>query len=423
MSDPVTVIREDRVHELDWREHMPLMALLWHSRRRLLRIAATGLALSTLFAFLIPKQYESTVELMPPDPQTSSSTLALLMGGIANPALTGITGSLFNPRTPGSVFVGILQSRTVADDIINRFDLRKAYGYKRYTETRKKLARRTDISEDKKTAIITLTVTDNDPVRARDIARMYVDELDKLVAQLSTGSAHRERAFLEERLQAIRRDLDSSTKELAEFSSKNGAIDIQAQSKAMLEAGARAQGELIAAQAELRGLEQIYAPESVKIQAARARIGELQRQIQKMSGTGEGGSGGVSDDLYPPLRKLPLLSVTYYDLYRRAKIQEAVFEALTKQYEIAKVQEAREIPSVKVLDMPQVPEKKAFPPRLLLILLGTLTFISGAIGWIAFQRWWIDSDGVDPRRAFAGEVWTSTHRARVLRWKIRRSDG
>lgn len=400
-----------------------MTALLWQRRVTLVKAAVVGLVISTVLAFLIPKQYESTVQLMPPDPQTSASTLALLMGtGVANPAMGGLAANLLNPRNPGSVFMGILQSRTVADDIINRFDLRKAYGYKRYLETRKKLAKRTDVSEDKKTGIITLTVTDNDPIRARDIGNMYVNELDKLAAQLSTSSARRERVFLEQRLGAIRHDLDNSTRELAEFSSKNGAIDIQAQGKAMLEAGARAQGELIAAESELRGLEQIYSPESVKVQAARARIDELRRQLQKLGGVGDGTVNGSSDDLYPPLRKLPLLSVKYYDLFRQAKTQESVFEALTKQYEVAKVQEAREIPTVKVLDAPLVPEKKSWPPRLLLMFLGSFSTVCAVIVWFAFRQWLSDDDGVDPRRAFVREMITATHDASVPRWRSGRSD-
>ncbi len=406
---------------VNWRTELPLAALLLKRKRTLARAALVGLVLSVALAFLLPKEYESTVQLMPPDPQTSSSTLALLMGSPAAAAgFNGFASSLLMPRSPGSTFVGILESRSVADDIINRFDLRSEYHEKRYLETRKHLSRWSDISEDKKTGIITITVTDYDPVRARNIAAMYVEELNKLVAQLSTSSARRERLFLEERLQSVTKDLDSATRELAEFSSKNGAIDLQAQSKAMLEAGARAQGELIAAASELRGLQEIYAPTSVKVQAAEARISELKRQLQKMSGSGSADQNSSADELYPPLRKLPLLGVRYYELVRRARIQESVFEALTKQFEIARVQEAREIPTVKVLDQADVPEKKSFPPRIAIILLGTLCCLSVTAGWIVFQRWWQLSDGVDARRALAGEIWEKTSRSGFLLLKRRR---
>ncbi|HEX6879318.1 MAG TPA: lipopolysaccharide biosynthesis protein, partial [Terriglobales bacterium] len=184
--------------------------------------------------------------------------------------------------------------------------------------------------------------------------------------------------------------------------------------------GARAQGELIAAESELRGLQEIYAPTSVKVQAAQARIAELKRQLQKMSGTTSTDQNSSVDELYPPLRKLPLLGVRYYELVRRARIQESVFEALTKQFEIARVQEAREIPTVKVLDQADVPEKKSFPPRIVIILLGTLCCLSMAAGWIVLQRWWQLAEGVDARRALAGEIWERTSRSGFMLWRRRR---
>ena len=129
--------------------------------------------------------------------------------------------------------------------------------------------------------------------------------------------------------------------------------------------------------------ETVYGPGNTRVRAAHARVAELERQLRTLSGRGEGeenqdlGPG----QLYPSLRRLPLLGVTYADLYRRLKVREAVYEVLTKQYELAKVQEAREIPTVKVLDQPTLPEKKAFPPRIVIVILGTiLTILLIAVG-------------------------------------------
>ena len=172
------------------------------------------------------------------------------------------------------------------------------------------------------------------------------------------------------------------------------------QFKAMMEAAAVLQGQLIAAQSELQGLRQIYTDNNVRVRSIRARIGELQRQLEKIGGKGEDTSDPnlANDALYPSIRKLPLLGVTWADLYRQTKVQEAVFETLTKQYELAKVQEAKEIPTVKVLDAPVVPEKKVFPPRMLIILLGTaLSSIAGVICVFA-SRTWNDLSADDPRK-------------------------
>ena len=121
----------------------------------------------------------------------------------------------------------------------------------------------------------------------------------------------------------------------------------------MVEAAATLQGQLIAAESELQGLKQIYTDSNPRVRSLNARVDELKRQLDKLGGKGESmteASDQPGDSLYPSIRKLPLLGVTYADLYRRTMIQEAVLETLTKEYEIAKVQEAKEIPTVKVLD-------------------------------------------------------------------------
>src|SRR5207302_7098983 len=129
-------------------------------------------------------------------------------------------------------------------------------------------------------------------------------------------------------------------------------------------------------ESELAGLRQIYSDNNVRVRSVRARIAELKHQLEKIGGKGEG-SDEQQTSLYPSIRKLPLLGVPYADLYRRTRVQEAVFETLTQEYELAKVAEAKEIPSVRVLDAADVPEHKSFPPRLAIIFLGTFVCCAG----------------------------------------------
>src|SRR4029077_127180 len=148
------------------------------------------------------------------------------------------------------------------------------------------------------------------------MAQAYVDELDRLVAQVSTSSARRERVFLEERLQKVKGELDSAARNFSDFASKNTAIDIPAQGKAMVEAAATLQGQLIAAQSELSGLQQIYTGNNVRVRAAEARIKELQQKLNEFGGAGTHDELEGDHSLYPSIRKLPLLGVRYADLYR-----------------------------------------------------------------------------------------------------------
>ncbi len=382
--------------------------LLWTKRRLLSRIALCGLLASALIAFLIPARYESTSQLMPPDSQSSSGLASAVaaMSGAAG-GLGGIAGELLGLKSTSDTFVGILSSRTVQDNLIQQFDLRKLYSDRRMQDARKDLAEHTAISVDRKSQIISITVTDKSPQRAAAMAQAYVEELNRLVAELSTSSARRERIFLEGRLQAVSHDLEESEKDFSQFASKNTAIDIKEQSKAMVDAAAMLQGQLIAAQSEYEGLKQIYSENNVRVRSVRARINELRHQLEKLGGRGES-STNISDvpgsSMYPSIRKLPLLGVQYADLYRRTKIQEAIFETLTKEYELAKVQEAKEIPTVKVLDVANIPDKKSSPHRLLIILLGTLLVFSGSIMWIFGHTIWQETDVRDPRKVFAREV-------------------
>jgi len=367
-----------------------LLMAIWRRRLWLAKVIGLGAVAAIAIALLIPTKYTSTAQLMPPDQQTLSSTSLLSALSGAGPAASLGTGGLMSTRTPGGTFIGVLSSQSAQDDIIDRFDLRRIYHCKFYFEARKILTDRTTIDEDKKSGIISIAVVDGDPNRARDMAKAYVEELDKIVNRVSTSSARRERIFLEERIQSIKSDLDASSVALSQFSSRNATLDIQRQGEATVEAAGKLQGELIAAQSELSGLKTAYTDDNVRVRQAQAQVNVLQSQLHKMGGEGEDAEGGdlKADQFMPSIRKLPLLGVTYSDLYRRVMMQESLYETLTKQYELARVQEAKEIPPIKVLDEPQVPEKKSSPHRTIIVLLGILISAFAGIVWTTAIELW-----------------------------------
>jgi len=413
-----------------------ILRLLWERRRSLLRAAAIGLLASTLVAFLIPKSYTSTTQLMPPDPQ-STSGMAMMAAMAAKGAggLGGVAGDLLGLKSSGALFIGVLRSQTSQDRLIQQFDLRKVYGKRLVADARIKLDENTSISEDRKSGIITISVTDHSPQRAAALASAYVDELNALVSELSTSSAHRERVFLEERLKVAKLDLDDASNQLAQFSSKNNTLDIQQEGKAMLDAAGSIAGEMIGAQSQLAGLRQIYTDNNPRVRSLEARVASLRKQLEKLGGRQESSSneatpqGGHAAEQaaetrsmpYPSIHSLPLLGAKYADYYRRAKIQETVYELLTEQYELAKVQEAKETPSVKVLDPGTVPEKKAFLPRLLIMFMGTFLTASLCVVWVVGADHWNQTDPQDPRKMLAQEV-AATLRARTP-WASRNGAG
>jgi capsule polysaccharide export protein KpsE/RkpR len=400
------------------------LRLLWNWRRFLCRMVGAGLVAATVVAFLIPAKYTSITRLMPPD-QSSNSGLAMLASlagkssssSLGGASLGGVGGELLGIKTTGELFVGVLQSRTVQDDLVAKFDLRRLYRKKRWEDARKELADRTTVSIDQKSGIISIEVTDKSPQKAAAMAQEYVAELNRTMANLNTSSAHKERVFLEGRLSQVQQGLESAEKQFSQFASKNTTIDIQEQGKAMIEAGATLEGQLIAAQTELEGLRQIFTDNNVRVRETQARIDEIRRQMQNLGGA----SSAVKDDdkngstdngnlLYPPIRQLPILGVTYADLYRQTKVQEAVFEVLTQEYELAKVEEAKETPSVKVLDPGNVPEKKSSPHRLLIVLAGTFLAATFGIAWVLGSAKWQMVDERDPGKMLAQEVMYSFRR-------------
>lgn len=377
---------------------------LWESRRVLLKFAAWGAVLTAVIAILIPAQYESITKLMPPDPPQGqgmamlASVVGRMSGGLGS--LGGLGSEILGAKNSGDLFVAVLFSRTVQDDLITKFDLRRIYGVKRWVDARKQLTQRTEVAIERKSGVLTIRVTDHDPKRASEMAQEYVAQLNNVVNQLNTSSAHRERVFLQERIAQVKDELESAEKEFSQFASSNATIDIKEQGKAMVEAAAALEGELIATETELQGLRQIYTDYNVRVRTAQARVNELNRQIQKLGGKpgfpAAAAGDGKEGELYPSIRKLPLLGVTYADLYRKTKVEETVFEILTQQYELAKVQEAKEIPSAKVLDPPDIPEKKVFPPRTIMTIVGTLfAMVLGAF-WILGKDNWEKTDPEDP---------------------------
>lgn len=388
------------------------LRLFWDCRRFLFRAIAAGVLASTMIAFLIPKSYTATTQLMPPDSQsTSSMAMMAAMASKSGGDLGAVAGDLLGLRSSGGLFIAVLRSQTSQDRLVQQFDLRRIYGKRLVTDARTKLDENTAISEDKKSGILSISVTDRSPERAAALAGAYVDQLNSLVSELSTSSAHRERVFLEERLKVAQEDLDDASNQLAQFSSKNNTLDIQTEGKAMLDAAGAIAGQMIAAQSELEGLRQIYTDNNPRVRALEARVGELRKQLEKLGGTSaDAATAGesapaVSDGMpYPTIRSLPLLGAKYADYYRRAKVQETVFELLTEQYELAKIEEAKETPSVKVLDPAQVPERRSFPPRMMIMLLGTTMVFSASAIWVLAVDKWRAADPEDPRKALAEEI-------------------
>jgi capsule polysaccharide export protein KpsE/RkpR len=395
-----------------------------------------GFAFALLVSFLLPTRYESSTRLMPPDQQSGGLAMLAAFAGRSTGGSSSSSGGLGNLggnlgtmaedllglKNSGALFIDMLNGPTIQDAVIQKFDLRKLYGEKYWQDARKKLAKRTDVKEDRKSGVITITVTDRDPQRAREMAQTYVDALNSLLAQVSTSSARRERMFIEQRLKAVKQNLDDALQNFSEFASKNATFDVPSQAKSMLDSEATLEGQLVAAESELEAYKQVYTDNNIRVRTVEARVNELRHQVENISGNKANLSGDQSPIAgdFPSIRKLPLVGVRWANLYRETKIQETVYEMLTQEYELAKIQEAKEIPTVNVLDPPTLPEKRSFPPRILVTVLGTLFSIMLAATLVIGSESWKESKS--PEKQLATQIWAqlaendSTPRALVHRF-------
>lgn len=401
--------------------------VLWMSRKLLMRVTSLAFLASLAAVIIIPKMYTSQARIMPPEVSgTNPAMLAALAQSTTNHDMLGsLALSLLGGHNNGALFVDLLESASVSGRLIDRFQLLSVY-HKRYrVDAAKVLARRTRISEDKKSGVLTISVQDSDPVRARDLTQAYLDELNVLVNRTSRSSAHQERVFIETRLVEVKKKLSRAQEALSEFSSSHTAIDLKEQARATVETQAKAQGELIAVQSELDSLEQLYGDKNIRVRSAEARIASLKHELEKMGGSPAPLSTVTATDadtapLFLPLRQVPRLAVPYANLYREVQVQETVYNLLTQQYEIARIQEAKDVPVVNIIDAPGIPEKKSFPPRTILTLALTTVALIIACLVLLGRHYWLLLDTLDPRRQFAREV---AVRFRPLRDWVRKRKG
>jgi capsule polysaccharide export protein KpsE/RkpR len=299
--------------------------------------------------------------------------------------------------------------------MIERFNLKQVYRVGLQEDAYARLNAKTSFSVEPNSGMVVLSVTDRDPQRAAAMVRAYVEELEALMAQLNNSSAHRERVFLQDRLQIIKVEMETAEKEFSEFASKNGAMDVTEQGRVMIDRRVKLRGELIAEQSQLAEIRQIYSDNNPRVHVLQARIAELVNQQKQLLGTYSGKSfadGQASGSSFPTLRQLPMLGVPYESKFEKLKIKEAVYETLRRELDSVMMQEDRENPTVEVLDLPVVPERQSFPPRLLIIATGTgcAVILSGV--WILGVARWREMDAQHAGRVLVREIFET------VRWRL-----
>ncbi len=352
-------------------------------RRLIVYIVGAAFVISCIVSLVLPKEYKATASVL--KPQTNDNLLAAKVAGVAGISPAGLLSGMAD--FSGDVWIGILKSRTVSDDIINRFNLGSVYGYKKIEDTRKKLWKMVNILNNKKEGIIKISVLDRSPERAAEMANAFVYDLDRINRNIVMTSGRRTRIFVGQRLKETKKNLDAAEKALEEFQQKYRAVNLGDQSKVIIRSIAAVRAKLMAKEVELQTLLSYATPDNPQVQILASEKRELKQRLSELENKRSSTYGDKgSQDIFVPTGMMPALELDYENLMRDKATQEALYKLLVRQYEMAKIQEVKNSPTVQVLDRAAAPTKKAKPRRTLIVISCTFT----ALVLAAFAAFFLD---------------------------------
>ncbi|MGO8797266.1 MAG: GumC family protein [Candidatus Sulfotelmatobacter sp.] len=362
---------------------LDLLVLLLEHKRFIARFVLGAFVLAVIVAFVWPPSYEAKVVLLPPaqSPSMGSSMLGQLgnlgaLGSLAS--LAG--GSLL--KNPTDMYVSLLTSRTVEDGVIQRFELMKEYREKRMVDTRKALERHTTVVPGTKDGLIRLTVEDRDPKRAAELANGYIEEFRKLSASLAISEAARRRLFFQHEVQQAKEALTAAEDAMTKTEQSTGVLQIDSQARALIESAAILRAQVVAKQVQIEGMRSFAAEDNPNLILAKQELAALQAQLDKVAGS----QTDLGSDINLSKGRVTQAGMEYLRKYRDLKYQETVYELLAKEFEIAKLDEAREGSIIQVVDAPVVPDKRSSPHRLIIIIGSTVLAFFLAIFWLLLRR-------------------------------------
>jgi tyrosine-protein kinase Etk/Wzc len=356
-----------------------IATLLLREKKTIFKFTLVAFVLAVLVVYVVIRpMYTGQAMFLPPQnaPGSGMSQLASQLGSL------GALGALGGLKSPGDVYLGILGSRTIADELVKRFDLQKVYKTKRISDTVKELRNRSTFVSGKDT-LITISVEDHDANRAAELANGYLDALREQNGRLALTESSQRRLFFEEQLKHEKDALADAEVELKKTQEQTGLIAPSGQAQMEIETIAQMRAQITSLQIELAAVKQGATDENPQVVRLQTQISGLQQQLQRLQSDPAKRSPG---NVELPTAKVPELALEYVRKQREVKYHETLFELLARQYEVARLDESREAPVLQVVDRALVPDKKSGPSKILLVLLTALlgAFL-GAI-WVLFRN-------------------------------------
>jgi len=380
---PAAAMDDDEINLMD------LLLVIAKHNRFIIKLTLSVAVLAVVYALLQPPIFTAKTVILPPQQgQSAASMMLSQLGGLG--ALAGGAGGI---KSPNDLHIGMLKSQTVANQLIARFQLQQKFEAKTMEATRKALEGSTVIASGKD-GFITIEYSDKDPKFAATIANAYVEELDRLNSTLALTEASRKRLFFQKQLKGTIESLAVAEIGLKQTQEKTGLIQPEAQGQAIIMAVAGLRAQVAAKEVELAAMGAFATPQNPDYRLQQQALAGLRAQLAKVERDNVQGRG----DVMVPTGKLPETGLEYLRKMREVKYQETLFELLGKQFEIAKIDEAKDAPLIQVVDKALVPEKKSKPKRALIVILATMmAFFIGIL--LAFFREASARASLDPASA------------------------
>ena len=359
---------------------LDFLTVLAEKKRLILQVTLGTVVLAIVVSLLLPSWYTAKVTLLPPQQNSSlgaalSSQLGSL-GGMA--ALAG--GGALGLKNPNEMYIAMLKSRTVEDAMIQRYRLMDEYGKRYPSDARKAFEKHSSADVVGKDGLIHITVEDRDPVRAAELANGYVAQFRNLSEHLAITEAGQRRLFFEHQLEDAKNNLATAEEALKETQQKTGLIQLDSQARALIQSAATLRAQIAAKEVQIHAIKTYATGENAQVVQAQSELQGLQTQLARLSGTSEGG-----DELIVPKGKVPESGLQYVRKVRDVKYYETIFEILARQFEMAKLDEARQGAVIQVVDTAVPPDKRSFPRRTVIVLAAMLLGLLMGTLWALFQ--------------------------------------
>jgi uncharacterized protein involved in exopolysaccharide biosynthesis len=371
------------VHEV----HLFDILTILSTYRKYILIFTVGMTiLACIVSLLLPPKYTATTLVMPPNQSSSGSTLLSQLSGSG---LSSLAGADLGIKSTGETYISLLHSRTVEESVVQRFGLMSRYHSKFMSLALKSLDGASKIAYGAKDGLITISVTDRDPKMAADIANGWVEEYRRLSSHLAITEAARRRLFFQQQVSEAQNSLSAAEEDLKKTQQATGAFQIDNQTRSLVQSAATLQADVAAKEVQIKTMSAYATDDNPQVVQAKQELAALQAQLAKLGGT-DLGSG-----LIVPKGNVPEAEMEYYRKVRNVKYYETIFELLAKQYESAKIDEAREGAIIQVVDMATPPDRKSSPKRMLIVIVVCISsFIVACIG--SLLAMWIKSIKSNP---------------------------